>query len=505
MFSYDIFFFGIVFFLVGVLAASFGIGFLIIVIAALLLAVIFLFLDRLQTIPIPSRTLDKVGANLSESTNFFTKKLVILALLTVFILSGAGYYIRYDSKFKDIKIDFNKKINFSGIVVDDPQYSSNTQNLTVQLSESYRGRISVKLMLYPQFHYGDKLVFNGKIEKPSDSFIGQIDSSYVNYLAKEKINGSSGFPKAELVKSGFGSKIKSTLFNFKHSIIDSYQKVLVPNQAALLAGLTFGERGNLDKDFKQAMSLSGTTHLTALSGQNITIIVVAIAAAVGFIFPQSLTFIITILVILGFVAMTGFDPSAVRAVIMSFVVLLANLAGRIYQPRNSIVLAAFLIVLFNPKSLVFDVGFQLSFLAVLGIIYLRPALKKLLRFGDKPGFFAWRENLLMTLSAQLATAPILIVVFGNFSLVALISNILILVAIPLTMALGFSIGFFHFLSYYLALILGWLVSLFLNYEIFIINFFAKMAVPINFNLNFWCISLYYLFLAGIIISVRNKV
>ncbi|MDP3052596.1 MAG: ComEC/Rec2 family competence protein [bacterium] len=504
MHSYDIFFFGIVFFLIGVLAASFGIRFLIIIVATMLLAAIFLFLDRVQTIPIPSRTLDEVGANLSESTNPPTKMWVILAIISVFILLGAGYYKWDDSKFKDIKIDFNKEINFSGLVVDDPQYSSNTQNLTVQLGEPRRGRISVKLMLYPKFHYGDELIFKGKIEKPSDSFIGQIDSSYVNYLAKEKINGLSGFPEAKLEKSGMGSKIKSALFNFKHSIIDSYQKVLPPNQAALLAGLIFGERGNLDKDFKQAMSLSGTTHLTALSGQNITIIVVAIAAAIGFIFPQSMTFAITILVILGFVAMTGFDPSAVRATIMGFIVLLANLAGRIYEPRNSIVLAAFLITLFNPKSLVFDVGFQLSFLAVLGIIYLRPALKKILRFGDKPGFFAWRENFLMTLSAQLATAPILIIAFGNFSLLALISNILILIAIPLTMAFGFLIGFFHLFSYYLALLSGWLVSLLLTYEIFIINFFAKMAAPVNFNLNFWGILLYYLLLTRVIVYVRNK-
>jgi len=485
MLSYDIFFFSIVFFLIGILAASFGFSFLTIVVAVGLLAAIFLFLDRFKT------------TNSSESTNLSTKKWVTLAIISVFALLGAAYYRWDDSKFKDIKIKFNKEINFSGLVIDDPQYSFNTQTLVVQINEPYRGKIQAKLSLYPQFHYGDKLAFEGKIE-------ASPPGSYANYLAKERINGLSNFPKAELVKSRLGSKIKSTLFNLKHSIIDSYQKVLPPEQAAFLAGLIFGERGNLGKDFKKAMSLSGTTHLTALSGQNITIIVVAIAAAIGFIFPPFMTFIITILVILGFVAMTGFDPSAVRAAIMGFIVLLANLAGRIYEPRNSIALAAFLITLFNPKSLVFDVGFQLSFLAVLGIIYLRPALKKLLRFGDKLGFLAWRENFLMTLSAQLATAPILIITFGNFSLLALISNILILTVIPLTMALGFLVGFFHLFSYYLALLSGWLVSLLLTYEIFIINFFAKMATPINFNLNFLGILLYYLFLAGIIVYARSK-
>ena len=164
-----------------------------------------------------------------------------------------------------------------------------------------------------------------------------------------------------MVKSELGSPIKAALFKFKNSITDSYSKILAPEQAAFLAGLIFGERGGLTKEFKEAMSLSGTTHLTALSGQNITVIVVATATAIGFIFSPFTTFIATVLFVLGFVAMTGFDSSAVRAAIMGFVVLLASLAGRIYNPRNSIALAAFLITLFNPKSLVFDVGFQLSF------------------------------------------------------------------------------------------------------------------------------------------------
>jgi len=520
--SYNIFFYSIILFLIGVLAASFGVGFGIIIVAATLLAAIFLLCGILrpknlsekisrspsgQGVPTAFGTSEGEGKELfsrwgkrfwfSRASFLVDLHLFCLALLTVFILLGAGYYKYDDAKFRNIKIDFNKEINFSGIVIDDPQYSSNIQTLIIRLEESYLGRISVKLMLYPQFHYGDKISFKGKIEKPQGN-------SYASYLAKEKINGLSDFPKAELAQSGLGSKIKSALFNFKHSIIDSYRKVLPPDQAAFLAGLTFGERGGLTKEFKEAMSRSGTSHLTALSGLHLTIISAAVAILMGYLFSPALAFLFTALIIFGFVAMTGFAFSAARAAIMGFAVLLAKLVGRIYDPRNSIALAAFLIILFNPKALVFDLGFQLSFLAVLGIIYFQPAFRKLLKFKPGPGFLAWRENFLMTFSAQLATAPILIINFGNFSLTAFIANILILTVIPLTMVLGFSIGFFHFLSYYLALILGWLVSLFLNYEIFIINFFAKIAAPINPSLNFWGILAYYLILAGFVFYARNK-
>jgi len=491
--SYDIFFYAITSFLAGILAASFGISLPFIVVAAFLLAAIFLFWKFLKN-----------NGTDNQKKSLFPGELVIISILIISVLLGAGYYNWNDSKFKDIKITFNKEINFSGLVVDDPQYGSNAQTFTVQLSQPFKGNIQAKLMLYPQFKYGDYLSFKGEIDKPSDLSYIQDSSSYADYLAKEGISGLSDLPQAKLIKSGLGSKIKSALFNFKHSVINSYYRVLPPSQASLLSGLDFGDRSKFTADFKKAMSLSGTTHLTALSGQNITIIVVAIAAVFGFIFPQSLTLIITILVIFGFVAMTGFDPSAVRATIMGFTVLLAGLVGRIYSPRNSIALAAFLIVLANPKVLVFDIGFQLSFLAVLGIIYLRPSLKKLLRLKDEPGFFAWRENFLMTLSAQLATAPFLIIAFNNFSVFAILSNIMILMAIPLTMILGFVIGFVSPFSYFLALIFGWLVSLFLNYEIFIINFFAKIALPLNINFNFFGVLIYYLALIGLIVLLKKR-
>jgi len=460
MAAYDIFFYSLAFFLIGILAASLGITFRAIFAAIIILAVVF-----------------------------FLKKWQIWAILTIFILIGAGYYQWNDFQFHKVKITFNQEINFSGIVIDDPQNSFGTQTLAVQLLAFYSGKISVRLPLYPQFHYGDEISFRGKIGKSLN----------------KNFNGVVDFPQeANLEKSGLGSPIRAALFKFKNSLANSYNKILAPAPAALLAGLTFGERGNLSNNFKQAMSLSGTTHLTALSGQNITLIVAALAAILGLIFSPGLTFLVTIFIILSFVAMTGFDISAVRAAIMGIAVLLAKFSGRIYDPRNILVLAALLINLFNPKALVFDVGFQLSFLAVLGIIYLLPALRKLLRFKEELGFLAWRENFLMTLSAQLATAPLLIIYFNNFSLTALIANILILMFIPLTMALGFLIGFVYFLSSYLSLILAVLAGWLLNYEIFIINFFAKIAwQPFRSGLNFWAILVYYVVLVGLIIWSRG--
>jgi len=112
--------------------------------------------------------------------------------------------------------------------------------------------------------------------------------------------------------------------------------------------------------------------------------------------------------------MAGAEASVVRAAIMGFLVLLAKEAGRMYSFRNAVTFAAAGMAVFDPTILVFDIGFQLSFVSLLGITHLEPALKRF--FGERGSFLGWRENALTTLSAQLAVAPILIQNFGSVRL-----------------------------------------------------------------------------------------
>ena len=102
-------------------------------------------------------------------------------------------------------------------------------------------------------------------------------------MAKEGIFGIVSYPKTELIDSGHGSKIKSSLFSLKEKTINVFQKVLPSENAAFLAGITLGERAEFSKEFKEAMSKSGTTHLVALSGYNITILVLAVAYVLNFL------------------------------------------------------------------------------------------------------------------------------------------------------------------------------------------------------------------------------
>ncbi len=448
---YDVAFYGIIFFLLGVLIASLGLNILIITAVAVLTAILFLLIGFLKNRP-PS---------------FW------FAGLSLFIIIGSFYYFQYENfQLKNIKIPFNQKTEVFGLISSYPEKGA-SQKLIADLKEPYSGKIFIKTASYPTYAYGDLIRFEGVIKKPEPE-------PYANYLAKNGVFGTANFPKIELVAENYPAvsraKIKSTLFKLKEKTVSVFQKTLPSEKAAFLSGITLGERAEFSKEFKEAMSNSGTTHLVALSGYNIMILAMAIANSLGYLFSRRPTFYLTLLAIIGFVLMTGAEASVVRAAIMGGILLLAKQIGRLYSFRNAIAVAAFLMVLSNPKILSFDIGFQLSFLALFGIVYLMPAVQKFFKISEEQGFLSWRENLLTTFSAQLAVAPLLIIYFGSFSPISLLTNVLILALVPITMTLGFFLGALGFLSYHLSLVFGWFVNLFLTYEIFIIKLFGNLNI-----------------------------
>ncbi len=445
---HEIAFYAITFFLIGVFIASFNLSFIIIVLFAFLTAIIFLIFSF----------------NFAHDKRFF-----ILSLLSLFIIAGAFYYNLYNVKqIQNIYIPFDKKTTFSGIVIDYPQ-RGNAQKLTINIQPPYSGKILVIAKPYPSYNYGDLIQFEGAIKQPKPK-------NYADYLAKDNIFGIINFPKTEFIAKNQASYLKSQLFKLRENIIANFQKTLPPEKAAFLSGITLGERAEFSKELKDKMSASGTTHLVALSGQNITIIVFAISSFFGFFSRRKSVFWLTLLIIVFFVLMTGAEASVVRAAIMGGIIMLAKQIDRIHSMRNVIAVAALIMVIYNPLVLRFDLGFQLSFAALIGIIYLSPIIKKLFKMKERGGFLGWRENLLTTTSAQIAVLPLILINFGNFSPLSLPANILILEAIPLTMIFGFLLGAIGFISLPIATIFSWFVNLFLIYELNVIDIFSKLSL-----------------------------
>lgn len=406
---------------------------------------------------------------------------LILVLLPLFL--GFLYYYAYrNAALGRTNIVFYKTVSFSGVVSSEPQSTETVQRFTVALQPPLAGKITVITALFPQFAYGDLLEAEGVIEP----------------ARAQAEKPTSFFPTVRRAAEHHGSRAKEALLDFKQGLLGQFRKFLPPDAAALLSGLTFGARADFTGEFREQMALSGTTHLVALSGYNIAILVIAVAGVFRRWLSRRLTFCLTLAVIFLFVLMVGAEASVVRAAAMGFLLLLSGELGRLYSFRHAVALVAAVMVLANPAVLRFDIGFQLSFVSLLGIAYLSPALKTYFRFPDTaPGLLSWRENLTTTLGAQLAVAPLLLYHFGQFSLSSFIANILILAFVPLTMFFGFLLAGIGFLLPHLGFLIALLPRLLLEYEIGVIRLFAAWRLPVMsgfYSLLFFI--LFYVFLVS---------
>lgn len=202
----------------------------------------------------------------------------------------------------------------------------------------------------------------------------------------------------------------------KRRALAAMNAALPPASAALLAGLLLGERTDLPPEIDDAFRRAGVYHVLAVSGFNVALLASAVFATLSFVgAPRRLTAVVAILVVLGFAAVVGPQPSVVRATIMAVLVLLALLLDRETSVLNSLALAAIVVLALRPGDL-HDPGFQLSFAATAGIV-LAPT---------PPGFFL--GGLAVSLAAQLAVLPITLAHFNQVSTIGLVAN---LVVVPL--------------------------------------------------------------------------
>jgi competence protein ComEC len=219
----------------------------------------------------------------------------------------------------------------------------------------------------------------------------------------------------------------------------------------------------------EAFSRVGVTHIIALSGFNITIIIKGFTYATKN-WSKKLSFLLGTLGIFLFVILVGNQPSIVRAAIMGWLFLLAPLLGRKGDIKNVLIFTAALMILENPFILRWDTGFQLSFLAVLGLAYLSPVFLEKFRFLPK----IIAEPLSLTLGAQIFSLPILLFTFGRFSLISPLTNALILPFIPAAMLFGFISLCLGLIYLKIGIIFGFLAWFLLFYVIKVAEIFSKL-------------------------------
>ena len=427
----------------------------------------------------------------------------VLGFCLFFLVLGIYRYETADFKIKNNDfLEFNDKkenVVLIGEIIAEPDVRKSNVKLTISPQE-LEGKILVTANRYPEYQYGDRLKISGELLNPQEI----EDFSYKDYLAKDGIFSVMYYPKTELLEENQGNFIFAGILNFKNKLRESIYRNLSPPHSSILAAIILGDKRQISDEWKEKLNFAGVRHLTAVSGMHVAVlsaILMSFFLAIGFWRKQAFHF--TVFLIAFFIILTGLQTSAIRAGIMAGLFLLARHLGRENSSTRAIVLAASFMLLQNPLLLRFDVGFQLSFLAVMGIIYAGPIFQNWLR--RIPDKFQLRSILAMTLSAQIFTLPILIYNFGYMSLIASLTNILIVPLLPFIMLSGFIFGLAGIFWQSLGWILSWPAWLLLTYLIKITDWFSSFPFAAYFlEIPWYWLPIFYLILGVGVYTYRNS-
>ncbi len=421
-------------------------------------------------------------------------------LCCCFLLGAFRYAIAFPISSHNVSRLVGQTRTIIGIISAEPDVRSDGVRYIVAVDDEHvNGKVYLKLPRYPAFLYGDRLRLVCDLQAPQpivDSGSGKV-FRYDRYLSTLGVF-TLCLPKDVKKIGSAGNPIVGKLLDFKRWVSDTIGALWHEPYAGFMAGILYGYHGGLG-DLDVLFQRAGVTHIIAVSGSNISIIAATLLALASyFLIPRQKAFYGILFGIFAFTLFTGASGSAVRAAIMASLVLLARQWGRLSGIGSVMVVTTAIMTILNPFVLCWDVGFQLSMLSTLGIIYLSPIIMSRLDF--LPETLALRETVATTSAAIISTLPLSLYQFGQLSLVALIVNPLILWSIPLLMFVGFLAVVCGLVSIPLGQLLAWFGWVGMAYVVAVVRFFAQSPLAaLQFFLPWWLLILLYLGL-GIFVS-----
>jgi competence protein ComEC len=446
-------------------------------------------------------------------------------VLVFFVLGALRLQMALPDEMAQQLKQFNEQGSASlvGIVVSEPSVRQTQALVRVDVSKiqtngrwsDVHGRALVSVPRDTPVKYGDEVQVDGAPETPPDG----ADFSYREYLAREQVFTLIRNARLYTISSGKGDAFWTSLYAFKDAAETAINQLLPEPSAALLTGILLGDDSGIPPALKEAFSVTNTAHIIAISGFNIAVLIGVLtyvlrrpshvlqaravnAPTTGFVtrafalLTGHLTTLLIILFLILYTLLVGASASVVRACIMGSLVVIALDVGRTSWAFNALAIAAFVMTLLNPYVL-WDIGFQLSFLATLGLLIYAPRLQNRIegwlkkRVDDARArqiveFF--KDALIVTLAAFVVTAPLIIVYFHRVSLIGFLTNFLVLPVQPAIMVLGGaatllqmaanwleSISFLNVVIGALAQVIAWGAYVCLQYTILVVQ--ATAAIP----------------------------
>ncbi len=399
------------------------------------------------------------------------KEIFILIIILIIAFVRFFFFLPQPLPYDDVVL---AEVVVSGVVVDVPDVRENNTRFTIRPNDMESNVLAVvsNFSRGQNIQYGDMVSVRGVLETP-ENFITSSGNefNYKRYLANKDIYFIIKNAELNLVSKGNTSNIKRGLFKIRDAFMRNINHVLVSPESDLANGLLLGARGGFDQETRDEFVSTGTIHIIALSGYNVTIVAEQVMRGLGHVFAQTVSIVIGGLFVVLFVVMAGASATAVRAGLMALIMLFARMTGRMYDAGRALVIVALLMVAYDAR-VVTDISFQLSFIATFGVLFITPKVISWVWF--LPSRFGIREIGATTISATISVLPILLYTTGIFSIVSLPTNILILPLIPLTMFFAFCAGLLGFISPIISIPFAYVAHLLLSYILGIIHFSASL-------------------------------
>lgn len=289
------------------------------------------------------------------------------------------------------------RIRIKGRVLSEPVVYDNARFIKLKGLGAY-------VDLFPEVNYGDFVVLEGKVSR------GRLKDAVVLEVRQGE-----------------------WLYGLRQKIISMFKKALPEPHASLVSGVVLGSKAQMPTEFWESLKLTGTAHVVVASGMNVTFVISFLVNSLIKFVKRQRAIVVAVVCAWVYVVLSGFDAPLVRAAIMGTIAFGAQAAGRVSVALHALFVSAALMLIAFPDW-VYDTGFILSFIATLSLILFETKVSKML--ARVP--FLFKKDLATTLAAQVGTAPILFLTFGNFNLLSPIINSLILWTIPPIMLIGAS-------------------------------------------------------------------
>jgi len=367
-----------------------------------------------------------------------------------------------------------------------------------------KGEALILLPAGRSYLYGDLMQITGSLETPPE----RADFSYKQYLENRGVFSYLSYPKIKVTGSNQGSPVLTAIYSLRDRIASACEQTVPQPEAAFLSGMLVGRDEDIPDNLKQAFQNTGTSHLVAISGFNITILSVLILALTNRLLPRGWSVLAAVILLWAYAVMAGASPSVIRAAIMGCLAMIGRSIGRTRAAINSLGLAAGIMVADNTLILR-DIGFQLSVAATAGILLIgAPMNDHFIAHMTAPGKpselnWMWRnlgDLVIITLSAQVFTLPFLLYHFQTYPLIGMLVNPLVLPVQPAAMLLGGAAALAGMVFLPLGKILGMVAWIPLAYTTRVVELFSSYhnIGLINLHLDLWQSAV---FLSSLVIAI----